>query len=150
VRPEGAHAGDVIGLSVHNTGWPNDVTIALNTIRQDADGHAIRVLGAQNATITANTIQCNQPTAGTYAVVAGQSVVPQADNPDTLQDETRPPLPLDGLLVSQNRAHGRCKALVLAAPATGDRVRLGYRKSDEGLQRWRAVSGHPYGQAADQ
>jgi hypothetical protein len=107
VRPQGAHAGDVIGLSVHNTGWPNDVTIALNTIRQDADGHAIRLLGAQNVTITGNTILCNQPTAGTFAVVAGQSVLP---------GETRPPLPLDGLLVSQNRARGRCNALVLAAP----------------------------------
>jgi hypothetical protein len=107
VRPTGAHAGDVIGLSVHNTGWPNDVTIALNTITQNADGHAIRMLGAQNVTITGNTVHCNQPTAGKFAVVGAQSEVPS---------ETRPPLPLDGLMVSQNRARGQCKWLVLAEP----------------------------------
>jgi hypothetical protein len=90
------------------------VTIALNTITQNADGHAIRTLGAQNVTITGNTIQCNQPTAGKFAVVAAQSEVAQAANPDTIVG--RPPLPLDGLMVSQNRARGQCKWLVLAEP----------------------------------
>jgi hypothetical protein len=46
----------------------------------------------------------------------GRSVPPEADNPNTPQDETRPPVPLDSLIVSQNRARGRCKTLVLLAP----------------------------------
>ena len=59
--------------------------------------------GAQNVTIVDNTLLCNQPTGDTYSAVSGDSI-------------PRPPVPLDSLIVSQNRARGRCMTLVHLAP----------------------------------
>lgn len=73
--------------------------------------------GVQNVTIADNTIHCNQPTDDTYAAVSGRSIPPRTDDPDTPEeDETRPSVPLDGLIVSQNRARGQCQILVRVAP----------------------------------
>lgn len=115
-RPAGAGPSPVILARVHNTAWPTDVTIALNTIRQNTDGNVIEMTGVQNATIADNTIHCNQPTDDKYVAVVGSSVAPQADDPTTAVDETRPPVPLEGLIVSKNRARGRCKTLVTLVP----------------------------------
>lgn len=115
-RPAASGPGAVILARVHNTDWPTDVTMALNTIRQNTDGDVIDMRGVQNVTIVDNTIHCNQPIDDTYAAVLGRSVPPEADNPNTPQDETRPLVPLDSLIVSQNRARARCKTLVLLAP----------------------------------
>ena len=117
VRPAEAGPGPVILARVHNTDWPVDVTMALNTVRQNTNGNVIEMTGVQNATVVDNTILCNQPTGSVYAALAGLSVAPQADDPvTTTVDETRPPLPLEGLIVSQNRARGRCKSLVYLQP----------------------------------
>jgi hypothetical protein len=93
------------------------VTIALNTIEQQTDGNLINMEGAQHVSIVDNTLRCNQPSADQYFAVYGKSLPAQADDPDTTQvDETRPPVPVDSLLVSQNRARGRCRALVRLEP----------------------------------
>jgi hypothetical protein len=115
-RPAQAGPGVVILARVHNTHWPTDVTMALNTIRQNTNGNVIEMNGVQNATLVDNTIHCNQPTDDAYVAVVGKSVPPAADDPDTTADETRPPVPLEGLIVSQNRARGRCKTLVQLDP----------------------------------
>jgi hypothetical protein len=125
-RPAAAGPGPVILARLHNTDWPVDVTMALNTIRQNTDGNVIELNGVQNATIADNTIHCNQPTDDRFAAVAGRSAPPQVDNPATLDvDETRPPLPLEGLIVAQNRARGRCDALVDLLPHSTPPVPIG-------------------------
>ena len=117
VRPAEAGPGAVILARVHNTHWPIDVTMALNTVRQNTNGNVIEMTGVQNATLVDNTILCNQPTDDVYTALVGFSVAPQADDPTTTTlDETRPPVPLEGLIVWQNRARGRCKTLVTLVP----------------------------------
>jgi hypothetical protein len=80
--------------------------------------------GVQDVTIAANTIRCNQPTEATYDAIFGRSIPPRVNDPDTPADETRPPVPIDNLVVSQNRARGRCKTLVRVAPV-GSTVPVG-------------------------
>ena len=115
-RPAGASAGAVVQARVHNTGWPTDVTIALNTLRQHTDGPVIALEGVQHVTIGHNTIDCHQPTDEQFAAILGQSVPARGDDPMTPQDETRPPVPIENLIVAQNRARGRCQSLVHVAP----------------------------------
>jgi hypothetical protein len=115
-RPAGAFAGAVVLMAVHNSGWPTDVTIALNTIRQNTDNNVIHMEGVQDVTIAANTIRCNQPTDDTYDAIFGRSIPPRVNDPNTPPDETRPPVPIDNLVVAQNRARGRCKTLLRVAP----------------------------------
>ncbi len=123
-RPAGAATGNVVSLSVHNSGWPIDVSIALNTIRQNADGNVIDMEGAQNVSILGNTFHCNQPTANTFDVILGRSIPPNPDDPNTPEDESRPAVPIENLLVSQNRARGPCKTLARVAPF-GNTVAVG-------------------------
>jgi hypothetical protein len=105
-RPAASGPGAVILASVHNSGWPTDVTIALNTIRQNTDGDAIDMVGVQDVTIADNTIQCNQPTAGKFDAIMGHGAIagPNA------------PIPFEHLIVSQNRVRGGCRTLVRVAP----------------------------------
>jgi hypothetical protein len=105
-RPATSGSGAVILASVHNSGWPTDVTMALNTIRQNTDGDVIDMDGVQDVTITGNTMQCNQPTAGRFDAIMGHGAIagPNA------------PIPFEHLIVSQNRVRGRCKTLVRVAP----------------------------------
>lgn len=116
-RPALAGPGHVIHARMKNTDWPIDVTMALNTIRQNTDSDVINMEGVQNVTIVDNTIDCNQPTDDKYSAVLGRSVTPRADDPMTPEeDETRAAVPLESLIVSQNRARGRCKSLVRVDP----------------------------------
>ncbi len=115
-RPAGSGPGAVVLARVHNTHWPLDVTMALNTFRQNTNGNVVEMTGVQNATVVDNTIHCNQPADDTYVAIAGRSVAPEVDDPETPEDETRPPVPLENLIISQNRARGRCKTLVSLLP----------------------------------
>jgi hypothetical protein len=124
-RPASSVSGPVVHVGAHNTGWPIDVTIALNTIRQNTDGNVVNMEGAQNVTIVDNKLLCNQPTADKYFAVKGSSVPPLLDDPTTpLVNEARPPVPLDGLIVAQNRARGRCMALVQLEPYENEKKKL--------------------------
>ena len=121
-RPAGSVPGNVVDMAIHNSGWPSDVTIALNTFRQNTDGHAINMEGVQNVTVVDNMIHCNQPTGDKFHAVFGSGIPPAADNPNTPEDETRPAVPIDGLIVSQNRARGGCKSLVTVASRVNARA----------------------------
>jgi hypothetical protein len=112
-RPASSIGGSVIQISAHGSGWPSDVMIALNTIRQNTDDKVIDMMGIQNVTIVDNTIHCNQPTDDLFPAIRGQSLLIT----DTLQTE-RTPVSLDNLIISQNRARGQCNALVFLVPRT--------------------------------
>jgi hypothetical protein len=109
-RPAAAGAGAVIVASVHNDDRPIDVTIALNTIRQNTDDDVIDLIGAQNVTIVDNTIHCNQPTGDKFDAIMGHSALL------SIPVNSGTPVPFENLIVSQNRARGRCKTLVRVAP----------------------------------
>jgi hypothetical protein len=115
-RPAGAHAAAVLGASVHNNGFPIDVTIALNTLTQNTDGDVIHMEGVQNVTTVDNTIHCNQPTDDTFSAIFGHAAPAREDNPSTPEDEARPAVPLNNLIIAQNRARGRCKTFVRLLP----------------------------------
>jgi hypothetical protein len=116
-RPAGARAGAVVYLGAHGSGWPVDVTIALNTIRQNTDGILVDMEGAQHVTIVDNTLHCNQPTSGGFSAIRGQSARIN-DDPATPVDETAA-VPLENLIVARNRARGVCRALLQAVPRGG-------------------------------
>lgn len=117
-RPAGGAAGSVVQLGVHGSGWPIDVTIALNTIRQSSDAGLIDIAGAQQVSILDNTLHCNQPTPGSFPAIRGQSAKAASDNPATPEMETAP-VPLENLIVARNRARGVCRTLVQLVPPGG-------------------------------
>jgi hypothetical protein len=109
-RPPGAVAGPIVQVSVHNTGFPTDVTIALNTVSQNTDANAIIMEGVQNVTIVDNTIQCKQPSDDLFPAIRAQSALIREPGRSDV------PVPLTHLIVSQNRARGACRSLLHLAP----------------------------------
>jgi hypothetical protein len=87
-RPAESGAGPVLRLRARGAGRPADITIALNTLRQNTNGHVITMAGAQNITIVDNTIHCGQLTDDGFAAIKGETNA----------------APIEQLIVSQNRA----------------------------------------------
>jgi hypothetical protein len=113
-RPSNSGPGVVIHASMHGANWPINVTIARNTIRQNTDAGVILMRGTREISILDNMIHCNQPTGNTHVAISAHSVPAVADDPSTPKDETSPPGPMDGVVISQNQVRERCKSLLFA------------------------------------
>jgi hypothetical protein len=118
-RPRASANGPVIRARTHNSGSPREITIALNTIKQYTNSHVINLEGVQGVTISDNTIECHQTTATEFSAIFGKSVPAREDDLDTTdENESRPAVPIERLVIAGNRARGSCADF--ARLASGD------------------------------
>jgi hypothetical protein len=86
---------------------------------QRTNADVIVLEGAQQVTIADNAIECNQTTAGNMVAILGRNAPAQSDDVNTKsENEARDAVPLEGLVVANNRARGKCSEFVRVTPGS--------------------------------